>query len=110
MSVFPSPLLFNVTGSRLHRNAMPRTVEYMLWIRSASLCVRSLQDGCMRGVRTLERHTYWEVFRSLGVLSFEGINAVVLDLVLLRVGSCEMGPSCFPSVLLLCSAITRHSH
>lgn len=66
---------------------MPRAVEYTLWIRYVPPCVRSLQDGCTRGGRTLKRHTYWEVFRSLGVLSFEGINAVFLELVLLRVCS-----------------------
>lgn len=38
-----SPLLVKVTGSRLHLNAMPRTVEYMLQIWHAPPCLRTLK-------------------------------------------------------------------
>lgn len=65
----------------------------MLWIGYVSLCVRSPRYGCVRGGRTLRGPMWCKVFRSLDVLSFEGMMAVILGLFLQRVGSYQVGSS-----------------
>lgn len=91
----------------------------MLWIGYVPLCVRSPQHGCVRGGGTLRGHMWCKAFRSLDVLSFEGVTAVILGLFLQRVGSYEVGSShvlgpllhmaISLSALQLCSNTTRCS-
>lgn len=65
----------------------------MLWIGYVPLCVKSPRYGCVRGGRTLRGHMWCKVFRSLDVLPFEGVTAVILGLFLQRVGSYQVGSS-----------------